>query len=210
MAFVSPVACIYWLTFWLTGINVPGCSYCVHMRIHLDANAWIKLFADSELYSQFLNRYLVGQMDLGLTQQIVDELTTAAEEKNPEIARYNLERLKPFMKKIEQDGIFIIGFSRLDKAKFATEQLDSLYSIHLERKDLNKHNVRDGIHLVNASQEAANLITCDKAVIKTSKNEGISTTCFGTFIRVQDLKDLPDCSSWISLDNITLSKPHSG
>ena len=210
MAFFSPVACTYWLTFWLTGINVPGCSYRVYMRIHLDANAWINLFADSELYSQFLNRYLAGQMNLGLTQQIVDELTTAAEVDNREIARYNLEHLEPFMKEIEQDGIFIIGFSRLDKAKFATEPLDSLYSTHLERKDLNENNVRDGIHLVNALQEAANLITCDRAVIKTSKNKGISTTCFGTFIRVQNLKDLPDCSSCISLDNITLSKPHSG
>lgn len=210
MAFFSPVAGIYWLTYWLTGINVPGYSYCVYMPIHLDANAWIKLFADPELYSLFLNRYLASQMNLGLTQQIVDELTTAAEESNPDIARYNFEHLEPFMKEIEQDGIFIIGFSRLDKAKFATEQLETLYSVHLEGKDLNKNNVRDGIHLVNALQEDANLITYDKAIIKTSKNEGISTTCFGTFIRVQNLKDLPDCLSCISLGNITLSKPHSG
>lgn len=180
------------------------------MRIHLDANAWIKLFDDRELYALFLKRYLAGQMNLGLTQQIVDELTTAAEEKNPEIARNNLRQLEPFMKEVEPDGIFIIGYSRLDKAKFATEKLDSLYSVHLEHKSLNKNNVRDGIHLVNALQETANLITCDRSVIKTSQNEGISTSCFGTFIRGQNLKDLPDCSSCISLDNITMSEPHSG
>jgi len=180
------------------------------MRIHLDANAWIKLFDDRELYSLFLDRYLAGQMNLGLTQQLVDELTIAAEEKNPEIARNNHRHLEPFLKEIEPEGIFIIGNSRLDKAKFAKEKLDCMYSVHLEHKDLNENNVRDGIHLVNALNDTANLITCDRAVIKTAKNAGISTTCFGTFIRVQNLKDLPYCSSCFNLENITLSKPHSG
>jgi hypothetical protein len=180
------------------------------MCTHLDANAWIKVFSDSELYLLFRGKFLEGTLNVGLTQQVVDELTTALDQERPALARSNLLHLKPFMKEVGSDGIIILGYSKFDKAKFATEPIGALYANHLERKQLKKNNIRDGIHLVNAFDAKATLVTCDSAVIKTAQKEGVPTVCFGTFIRVNNLKDMPDCSSCISLDNITLVRSHSG
>ncbi len=154
------------------------------MKFQLDANAWIRLFDDAPAYESALEAFQNKSIALVLTQQVVAELTDSVRIKDISIIERNLNYLDPFLGTLEEDYIFVLGFSKLDSAIFSSEAGTELFSKHLEQKENKLRHVRDGIHLVNASETASTLVSCDRKVLKTAKLAGSLAICFGEFLQL--------------------------
>jgi hypothetical protein len=164
------------------------------MPYQLDANAWIHIINDQAMYENLLESFQSKNIEIVVTHQIVDELSDRSRILDVSIISRNLASIEPFMQNVEVDSIFVLGFSRLDTAKFATQDSSSLFEEHLASKENRMKHIKDAIHLVNAMDSAATLVSCDSRVRSTAKYRGLNVTCFVNFVRSHGLANPSACS----------------
>jgi hypothetical protein len=160
----------------------------------LDSNAWIALAEYRIVYNELLSLCLESKVRVRLTQQNLDELLDG-NRVSPDNLINNIRILVPFANQVERDRIFAVDFSRLDSALLSTHDEANVYDRHLLGKKASKRNIRDAIHLVNALEMDAVLVSCDGQIGTTASKEDLKVICISAFIKLATGRDLVPCQS---------------
>ena len=164
------------------------------MKYSFDANAWIQIFQCPEIYGNLLAAFSAGEIEVVLHQEILWELIESPEIEEA-ISLRNYSLLKPFLHKLQPDGILVIGRSILGMAKIPDERLSQVFDKHLQRKGNRERALDDAIHLVNALDGKSALVSCDGQVRSTALSESVSLVCLLDFLEKNGWyrEDLPHC-----------------
>lgn len=161
----------------------------------LDSNAWIALARHQGGYNGLLSSYVEGKVKVRLTQQNIDELLDVSRV-SPDNVITNKRIILAFANRVERDRILSLDFSRLDSAILATQDEAEVYERHLLGKKATKRNIRDAIHLVNAREMDAVLVSCDAQLRTTAHTEDLIVMCISAFIKLATGQGLVPCQSF--------------
>lgn len=165
-----------------------------HALYYLDSNAWINLWRNSSAYENLVKSYVSGKLEVLVLPQNVDELLDDARV-SPNNIETNKKLLSPFMKKVDEDQVFLLGVSHLNSALLTSEPGSRVYAEHARAKGPSLQGVRDGIHLLNASGTGAILVSCDKQVHGTAKRHHVLCLCLAEFAKIANLGGALKCNS---------------
>lgn len=165
------------------------------MTFYLDTNAWIKIFSKQELYERVLDHFRQGALSISVSNVTLDELLDEEKIERGMVLQ-NQELLRPFLRDLKVDSIFIIGNSRLGRAELASVAVADTYSEHLRNKNPIKRNtVRDGIHVANSIATDYTIVTCDRQIRKSSLRMEGKILCFTEFLTINNLGSWEKCPS---------------
>ena len=153
---------------------------------YLDSNAWINLGCDKEAYQNLINLHLSKKIRVVVFQQVVEELldTTKVSTRDLEV---NKKLLSPFAREVFEDRVFVLGLSKLDTALISNAEADNTYVEHVSNKGQGVQGLRDGIHLLNAMETGAVLVSCDGQVQRTANQQQIPILCVVEFALISNL-----------------------
>lgn len=166
--------------------NQPARSY------YLDSNAWINLGNIPLLYKSLLDKYESGQIYIITSTQVLDELVTKPGLK-PTQAESNRMLLIPFLSQKAEDRLFVLGLGLLDGAILGGDCANDLHKAYVNEKQ-GTNDFRDGIHLVNAVEVGAVLVTCDRKLRLSAQRLGCQYLCLGEFAAECNLDTFYNCT----------------
>ena len=164
------------------------------LTYYLDSNAWIALGKTLFAYEALVIAHLEGRLRVRLMRQNVNELLDETRVSSENLIA-NRRILFPFLSQVELDRIFILDLSRLDSALISSDLASDTYVTHMTAKQESIPNRRDAIHIVNAMESGAVLVTCDSQVWKTALRVDVSIRCVAQFINELTGQEAASCLS---------------
>lgn len=152
----------------------------VGMKIYLDSNAWMSVINSEIAMKPLLAGHQAGHFRLIVSQENLNELGNN-EKIKPQTLDKNIRAIEPLVPEAVADEIFVIGHGRLDFARISDEKSASSFERHMSKKKANSNNLADGVHLVNAINHRALLVSCDDALRKSSRREQHPFVCLKEF-----------------------------
>jgi predicted nucleic acid-binding protein len=146
------------------------------MKIYLDSNAWMSVINSEIAMKPLLADHQAGRFRLIVSQENLNELRSNENIKT-QILERNIRAIEPLVSEAVADKIFVIGHGRLGFARLGNEKSASSFERHMFKKNVNSNNLADGVHLVNAINHRALLVSCDDALRKSSQREQHPFVC---------------------------------
>jgi predicted nucleic acid-binding protein len=136
------------------------------LRIYLDSNAWISLINSESAIQHLIRGHQARSFEILVSQENLHELVLKGDI-DTQTRTKNLAALKIFISGSVEDTIFVTDHSRLGLAQIGEETSRAQFELHINGKVPNSNNLSDGVHLVNAMNLGAKLISCDSQVQKS-------------------------------------------
>jgi hypothetical protein len=146
------------------------------MKIYLDSNAWMSVINSEVTVKPLLSGHQTGHFRLIVSQENLNELHNN-EKIKPQTLDKNIRAMEPLVSEAVADEIFVIGHGRLGFARISDQKSASSFERHMSQKKVNSNNLADGVHLVNAMNHGALLISCDLPLQKSSQREQHPFAC---------------------------------
>jgi predicted nucleic acid-binding protein len=146
------------------------------MKIYLDSNAWMSAINSEMTVKSLLAGHEAGHFRLIVSQENLNELRNN-EKIKPQTLDKNIRAMEPLVSEAVADEIFVIGHGRLGFARISDQKSARSLERHMSQKKANSNNLADGVHLINAINHGALLISCDRALQKSSQREKHPFTC---------------------------------
>lgn len=155
---------------------------------YLDTTAWINLLRPTGQFDAVIEAHNQEKIFLCFSQENLNELI-----QNDEISIKNKERDLPRLSNLVEnftpDEIAILNHGKLDNMKFASELDQMIFRDHLSSaRKKNRNSIADGVHLLNAMNCGAILVTKDKEQWESSIRCGLRVIWFPDFLSTPEIE----------------------
>ncbi len=156
-------------------------------RYYLDTNARVDMLRSETALANVLTAWRTNSLDLIFSQENRNELLDNENISDLTKPR-DLPQLNDLIEALTDDEVAILDHGKLGLMKLASVDNSEAYKRHLaSAATADRNTIADGVHLINAINHHAVLVTSDREVIESAEREQLPCIPSSQFLKIEGL-----------------------